>query len=63
MKRPICELLIEYRTKHKISQRKMAKFLEVSQSQLSLWERQLHIPNELRTMYLLHKMKESNGNS
>ncbi len=38
MKKPLSKLLIDYRILHKLTQEKMAKWLDCTQAQLSLWE-------------------------
>ena len=44
----IQKLLHNYRKNHNLRQLELAKFLEVSQSQVCRWERGVHVPSKLR---------------
>ena len=53
----LCQWLIEYRNKHNITQKEIARLLEVSPSRISEWERKVRTPKPLTQLGIKNRLK------
>ena len=49
--------LIEYRNKHNVTQKEIARLLEVSPSRISEWERKVRTPKPLTQLGIKNRLK------